>query len=555
MRTSRIIVGAVVATAIVAAAATGAAPVRSWQNPLLIVRSDSARFVAGGLNAHGDALASGTVVVGSRLRVAASSRHGLTGTWSLRAVTGPLTGRTATAGALNDADAAVVAWRVPGRPVQAAARATRTGAWRIATVPSGAAARGSGGYLSPSASITAAGVATLNWVAHEQQAWVVRSAFRSGPRAGWRATAPLVPAVPANSRIVDLTVTGNAAGDAVAAWVIIPDGSATGTVYVALRGAHHPWRAPTAMGSTENTGGIARTPYQPSIAISANGRTAIAWEATVIGLDTVRYTRGLAATGAWEPIQDLSPGATPSIAINSAGAMASVFTTSSAGNIRAGDIVGTVSADGRTWSTQRVLHRFDGLENYDIGHVFLNDAGRAFAWANWHVSGPDYEGFLLTAAANGVWTGGFTGPVVGPPSLASNRAGDTVAIARGTHATFGVSYDAAPRARLIVTARPVWQPGHRILRWTITIANRGARPAGAVHLSASWTPAVFIGARPLGQATTLGRAWSLGTIRVHHSATMTVTIAPKKPFISTVLWGQFSAVGLGTSTFQVIGPT
>ncbi len=103
-----------------------------------------------------------------------------------------LNGGTSTVSAINDADAAVVLWRAPAHSVYSSVRATRTGAWRTLVVPSGAAARGNDGFFTPSAAMNAKGQATVVWAAHEQQGWAVRSAFRSGTNAIWRATPALV---------------------------------------------------------------------------------------------------------------------------------------------------------------------------------------------------------------------------------------------------------------------------------------------------------------------------------------------------------------------------
>jgi hypothetical protein len=559
MRTFRIIAGAVVATALVAGAAAGAAPVRSWHNPLLIVRSDTAGLVAGGLTARGDAIASGTIRVGTRLRVLVGTRHGFAAAWSLRQLSGPLPGATGTASALNDAGAAAVVWRAPGASVISAVRATRTGPWRFLAVPSGATARSNDGFLQAQASMTANGQVTALWYAHEQRGSTVRSAFRSGPNARWRATPALVPTAPAGSRPGEVRIAGNAAGDAIAAWSAGPTTGGASTVFVAVRAAHHAWGLPVAMPYPEmpTTGQVGDSGTTPSVAIAPDGRTALAWGAnptTDPAASRVIVATGNARTGAWATPRDVASGGMPSVGVNVHGALVLVWTSPIGNDFLVADLKAAVSADGAAWSTPQVLHHFDGTEDFDIGHVVVGGSGRAFAWANWNGGGPDDEGLLYGTPGTGVWTDAFTGSLVGGPTLAINTAGDAVAIARGTHATFGVSFDAVPRAVLTVSARGAWLPGHRALRWTVSVTNRGARPAQAVSLTASWTPATFVSARPASRKTPLGRAWNLGGIGVHRTSTVAIVIVPRAPFVSTTLWGELSAHDLGTTFYSVIGP-
>ena len=98
------------------------------------------------------------------------------------------------------------------------------------------------------------------------------------------------------------------------------------------------------------------------VAISANGRTAVAWGTSAIGLSTVAYTTGRAATGAWAPRQFLSPGGLATIAINDHGALAAVWTVPDHGDFLAARIVASLSANGSTWSPQTALIRFDASE-------------------------------------------------------------------------------------------------------------------------------------------------------------------------------------------------
>jgi hypothetical protein len=448
MRRNRAVATAAVAATLAGVTAAAAATAPTWHTGVVVAARPS--LLAGALSDHGDALAAGAVYVGGRPRIEVATRTGFTASWHARFLTGALNGGPFVTSGINDAGMGVVAWRAPAHSVQAAVRATRTGSWRIVTVPSGAAARGSDGFFSPSATVSAVGAITINWVAHEQRGWAIRSAFRSGPKAAWRATTALIPTVPAHSQIVGISVQGNAEGDAVAAWTIVPNGSSSGTVYVAVRAAHHAWRAPITMPgpATVAPGEGGNSGLAPSVAIASTGRTAIAWETPVIGLTTVRYATGRASMGVWSPFQNLAPGGMASIAINSRGALAAVWTVPATTDFLTGNIVANTSANGTTWSTQASLMSFDGYEQSDTGTATLGDAGPAFASFSVHVGPGGYIFAIYTARPTGTWSAltenGHSG---GPPT--ANATGQALALTNsGAHPwTYADSYDAYPRGR------------------------------------------------------------------------------------------------------------
>ncbi len=522
--------------------------------------ADGAGLTAGGLNAHGDAIAAGTTVVGTRLRILVANRHGLASTWTRQTISGPLNGSTGVASAINDAGAAVVLWQTPVHNVTSAVRTSRTRPWRVLGVPSGAAARDNSGFLDGSVAMTANGQASAIWYAKEQAASTVRSAFRSGPNAVWRAMPALTPSAPSGSSVVGIHVAGDAAGDAVAAWSVLPNGGTTSTIYVATRSGHRPWTAPHAMPDTDLAvgGWVGDLSRGPSVGIAPNGRVAVAWTAdtsTDAAIANVGVDTGNARTGAWGLAQPLAPGGLPSIAINSHGTLAAVWTQPLAHDFMVADLRAAMSPTGATWSVPQTLHRFNGQENYDYGHVVLGESGRSVATSSWHNSGPDYEGLLMSSGPNGIWTDAFTGPVFAWPSVTLNAAGDALAVAAGTHAVFGVSYDAVPRPKLAVHATPVWLPGHRQIRWTVRVTDVGPVTARNVALSVSWIggSANLVSAAPAGSRTPLGRAWRLGTLSPGRSSSVRVVVRVPQRW-ARYIWGQTSAVGLATHTFQVTAP-
>jgi hypothetical protein len=538
---------AVAATLVGVTAAAATAP--SWHTGVVVTARPG--MGAGALSDHGDALAAGVAYVGGRLRMEVATRTGFTASWNARFLTGALNGGSAVTSGINNAGMGVVAWRAPAHSVQAAVRATRTGTWQIVTVPSGAPARGSDGFFSPSATVSAAGAITINWVAHEQRGWAIRSAFRSGPKAAWRATTALIPTVPANSQITEISVQGNAEGDAVAAWTIVPNGSSSAAVYVAVRAAHHAWRAPIAMPG--GPGGGAST---PSVAIASNGRTAIAWETPVIGLTTVRYATGRAATGVWSPFQNLAPGGQASIAINSRGALAAVWTVPATTDFLTGSIVANTSANGTTWSTQASLMSFDGYESTDTGTATLGDAGPAFASFSVHLGPGAYIFAIYTARPTGTWSAlteyGHGG---GPPT--ANATGQALALTNAdAHPwTYADSYDAYPRADLTAAATVKWLPGNQIARWTISIRNRGSVAAANVRVTASWSAGRFVSSTPPGAAVSgSARVWALGTMAPRAVRTITVTLHRVAGYDPPALTGSVTGTGLAPVEFSAVAP-
>jgi hypothetical protein len=181
MRRTLGLISVAAAVSLVGTTAAAAAPMRTWHTDL--VASPDAGLSAGALTAHGDAIASGEVMVRGRWRVEVATRHGFAAAWTLRQLTGNLPGSTNTTSTTDDAGAATVLWRAPGAQVQSAVCSTRTGSWRTLTVPSGAAARGNDGFSQATAAMSAKGATTVVWYAHEQHGWVIRSAFRSGTNA------------------------------------------------------------------------------------------------------------------------------------------------------------------------------------------------------------------------------------------------------------------------------------------------------------------------------------------------------------------------------------
>jgi|SRR5450631_4290015 len=509
-RTLRLIGLAAAAVSVAGMTASAAAPVRTWHTDLGV--STNAALAAGALTAHGDAIASGEAMVAGRWRVEVATRHGFAAPWALRQLTGNLAGSTSTTSAANDAGAATVLWRAPGAMVNSAVRSTRTGAWKDLAVPSGASARGNDGFFQPTAAMTSTGQTTVLWYAHEQHGWVIRSAFRSGTNAAWRATPALVPTAPAGSNVVGVQLAGNAAGDAIAEWSIVPNGSSAGTVVVALRSAHKAWRAPVAIASTEfATAQPGATPS--SVAIAPNGRVALAWGA-------------LAAVWS-DPVTDVG----------------------------GYDVNGAVAPDGATWTTPGALAHIGIGSESDSGHVALSESGHAFAAVSVHVGPGAYSAAVGSADARGAWSG-YSRDIGGPSGVtfATNAAGNALAL-RTPNGTLGDSYDAIARPSLKVTVHGAWLAGRHRLRWTITITNRGMASAASVHLTATSTNARIVQTSPTGRASSRsGRTWSLGTIARGHARTVTLIVARTRATSAPVLRGQSSAPGIPSVTFSALAP-
>ena len=468
------------AVAIVGASAQAATPTRTWHAEVTV--TNNAHLQAGALAANGDALTSGTIYVAGRPRVEVGTRNGFAGRWSARQLTGALNGGTSTVSAINDADAAVVLWCAPGNTVQSTVRANRTGVWRTLTVPSGAVARSGDRFLTPTAAMNAKGQATVAWVAHEQHGWAVRSAFRSGTNAIWRATPALFPTAPAGSGVATtIAVRTNAAGDAIAAWST----PRTSSVYVALRSAHKAWGPPMAISTMAWTGSAAGTP--PSVSIAPNGRVAIAWAFSATSSDftqsQVRGATGSALTGHVSTPTTIASGIAPSIAVNSAGALAAAWAVSDSGMYNVTQDA-AVAPDGTTWTTPQVLETVGtGSESY-FGNVALAESGRAFAYWSVHVGPGIRTAAVESAGAAGVWTGFSKNGEVGP-TLALNRLGDALALTAAYDPpvpwTIANSYDGAQRVTHAqwVWLRSVFIPAHfapalRATVWTRLTSNSSA---------------------------------------------------------------------------------
>jgi Domain of unknown function DUF11 len=553
-RTLRLIGLAAAAVSVVGLTASAAAPVRTWHTDLGV--STNAALAAGALTAHGDAIASGEAMVAGRWRVEVATRHGFAAPWALRQLTGNLAGSTNTTSAADDAGAATVLWRAPGAMVNSAVRGTRTGAWKNLTVPSGASARGNDGFFQATSAMTSTGQTTVLWYAHEQHGWVIRSAFRSGTNAAWRATPALVPTAPVGSNVVGVQLAGDAAGDAVAVWSIVPNGSRAGTVVVALRSAHKAWRAPVAIASAEfATAQPGATPS--SVAIAPNGRVALAWGALVPpGPTTTRVTiaTGNAVTGSWTSPVAVAAGGQPRVAIDSAGALAAVW-SDPVTDVGGYDVKGAVAPDGATWTTPDALAHIGVGSESDSGHVALSESGHAFAAVSVHVGPGAYTAAVGSADAGGAWSG-YSRDSGGPSGVtfASNAAGDALAL-RTPNGTFADSYDAIARPFLMVTIHGAWLAGRHRLRWTITITNRGMASAASVHLTATSTNARIVQTSPTVRASSRsGRRWSLGTIARGHARTVTLTVASTRATSAPVLRGQSSAPGLPPVTVNALAP-
>ena len=462
--------------------------------------TSSANLLAGALAANGDALTSGTIYVAGRPRVEVATRNGFAGGWSVRQLTGALNGGTSPVSAIDDADAAVVLWRAPGKSVQSSVRASGTGVWRTLAVPSGAVARSSDGFMTPSAAMNAKGQATVAWAAHEQQGWAVRSAFRSGTNAIWRATPALLPTAPAGSTLETIAVRTNAAGDAIAAW---STSASTSTGYVALRTAHTAWGPPTAIGTMAWTGTAAGTP--PSVSIAPNGRVAVAWGFNATSNPTqshVAVATGSALTGHVSAPTTIASGVAPSIAINSAGALAAAWGVAVNPGFYTVTQDAAVAADGTTWTTPQVLEAVTSGSELNYGTVVLSESGRAFASWSVHVGPGAYTATGASAGADGVWTR-FLNTTAGSPTvitLALNGPGDALALTYYENQnvnpiSFGTkaySYDGAPRVTHAqwVWLRSVYIPAHfapalRATVWTRLTAN----PSAALALVRRYAPA------------------------------------------------------------------
>jgi hypothetical protein len=488
MRRSLGLVGVAAAVALVGTTAQAAAPERTWHGGVIVARQ--ALLQGGALAANGDALASGTTA-----RVEVATRNGFAGAWTVRPLSGALNGGTSTVSAINDAGAAVVLWRAPAHSVYSSVRATRTGAWRTLVVPSGATARGNDGFFTPSAAMNAKGQATVVWAAHEQHGWAVRSAFRSGTNAIWRATPALALTPPPGS----VMVRTNAEGDAIAAWSAPGSG---GAAYVALRAAHKAWGPATAIGTTAFEGTALGAP--PSVSIAPNGRVAVAWAFdpnSDVTQSQVKVATGSALTGQISASTTIATGIAPSIAINSSGALAAVWAVSDSGFYNVTQYA-AVAPDGTTWTTPPVLEAVGSNSELNFGNVVLSESGRAFASWSVHVGPGAYTATGASAGADGVWTR-FLNTTAGSPTvitLALNGPGDALALTNYENqnvnpipfGTKAYSYDGAQRVTHAqwVWVRSVFIPAHfapaqRATVWTRLTAN----PSAALALVRRYAPA------------------------------------------------------------------
>jgi hypothetical protein len=365
----------------------------------------------------------------------------------------------------------------------------------------------------------------------------------------------LIPTAPTGSNVVGVQVAGNAEGDSIAAWSVVPNGSNIGTEYVALRAAHKAWRAPVAIPGVELPSGPGGA--VPSVSIAPNGRVALAWGVVIPpnpATSHVTVATGNATTGSWASPVAIAAGGLPRVAIDSAGALAAVWSVPVT-NFSGYDIMGAVAADGASWTTPGTLVSIGVGSESDHGQVTISESGHAFASVDIHVGPGAYTAVVESAGPSGAWSG-FSRNSGAPTSvtLASNAAGDALALRTGPP-TLADSYDAVPRPALAVAVHGAWLMGRHRLRWTITVRNRGAATAAGVQLKVAWINARLVQRTPTGRRTSAsGLAWLLAPIAPGHSRSVTVIVARTSTSSAPVLRGQSSATGIPTVTFTAPAP-
>lgn len=422
------IIAAAATLGVVAAATAATAP--AWHTGVPVAASPT--LTAGAVSARGDAVAVGSVGVGTANRIEVAQRTGLTGAWRTSLLGTPSGGAsTATAG-INDAGVAVVAWRVMGGKIDAAYRPNPTGAWRISAVPYGWPARWPSDFTSATAKVAVNGSVALTWLARENTGWAVRSAFKSGPAAAWRATPGFVIPAPAGTRVLGASVVANAAGDAAAIWRLAPANSPAGTVYVAVRAGRGAWRAPVALaGASSST---------PVVGISTNGRVVAAWSTrhTVNGVSVydARLTKTVVHSGVWTTPVWLTTGTVAAVAINAHGALSALITEP-----RAVPLTYTVSAavspDGQTWTPQTILSR-SGLTQ---PAATMSDQGQAAVAFVARTPATGAKNVRLAASGlTGQWTGA-TVPGQTTVGLSADQAHGALALTGSVRGTLASSWD------------------------------------------------------------------------------------------------------------------
>ena len=390
--------------------------------------------------------------------------------------------------AINDADAAVVLWRTPGHTVQSTVRTNRTGVWRTLAVPSGAAARGGDGFVSPTAAMNAKGQATVAWVAHEQHGWAVRSAFRSGTNAIWRAT-PALFRPHRSVRVWSISIAGNAEGDAIAAW-------SAGRTDPSRARSTWPCGPPTRRGVPQRRSHVprrrrrARHPCRSPSPPTDASRFAGASTGTNPATSQVTVATGSALTGVWTA-HAIAAGVAPRVAVNSAGALAAVWARLGRPSPTSPDVA--VAANGTTWTTPQTLeHTCTGSES-DFGSVALAESGRAFAYWSVHL-GPGEHGSSRVGGGRRRVDGILQEPASRPHAGAQPPGRRPRAHGRlrpPVPWTIANSYDAAPRP-VVTHAQWVWlrnvfipahyAPALRATMWTRLTSNPSAA-AALVHRS------------------------------------------------------------------------
>jgi hypothetical protein len=482
-------VGVAAAVLAVGATAQAAAPQRTWHPAIRI--SPSVVTVANGLGSRGEALGTRTVIVSKRWRVQALVRHGFLAPWTTQWVSGPLAHVPGVTATMNDAGAAVAVWRYQGGAVQTAVRTTPTGVWRAWSVPAGAPNRG---FTAATAAITANGHAAVLWQAHEARGTGVRGIMRTGTNARWQLTPTLYPTAPAGSSVDSISFATNGAGDAVAAWIVVPPGSHLGTVHVALRRANGSWTAPVTLANPPAPPGLIYS-AQPAVAIAADGGVVVGWDAaptTDLSTGQVVIDTANAHTGSWASPQVVAPGAQPSVAINTSGEIAAVWERWTGGFTSV--INAAVRPPDGTWTTPQTVQSI-GAQSEDYGnhYVKLGDSGLAVAGVSVHLGPGAYETYLATAGTNGTWSGAgklTPGPNSTGFSTAIARSGDALALIQNfeepygvEEGTFAASYDAVRRPTIThsqwVWLRNVYIPNHyapalRARVWTRLTANPSA---------------------------------------------------------------------------------
>ncbi len=269
-------------------------------------------------------------------------------------------------------------------------------------------------------------------------------AISPAPAHAWGLTPP-VQVSPGGS---ELTVSGNNAGYAAAAWV------AGGQVFVSQKQvAGNVWSAPAQVSAPTETGSA------PDISVGPSGDIALVWVQTPAGGESevwlAQQDRG-AAWGAARMMSDpTKPGdAGPQVDIGSAGGVTVVWT----GNNAAGSLVRTRSA---TPATVSAINQFGAVPaGATLDGVAVARGGNSDAIAAWRVKNADGS---LTLAANrrsaGTWGAEAalnTAAAVDVPTVAMDGRGNGwVGVSTGTAGAMTPYFWLWERDRPIAAATPI----------------------------------------------------------------------------------------------------